>query len=421
MTSNISWTQRNKNMMDVRLAWRNLWRNPRRTGVILTAVCIGVWSMIFLGSLMRGIMQGMIDNGISTLTGDVLIQHQAYPRDPSVANSLPDSTALDQALAAALPEGSRTAKRIRVSAVVSNARHTSGVKLVGIEPEREARVSFIGTSPIQGSLLSSGDDRSILIGQALAEQFETGPGRKLIVMSQNRQGEIASRAYRILGLFDAEMRSTEKGTVFVTRSSASAMLGMDDLLSEVSVILPEHSQADAVKDRLQSRLPGSTFLVRTWKEALPLLEIYIQLYDGFILIWFIIVFIAMGFGIVNTTLMAVFERMREFGLLKSLGMRPRRIVSMILTESLYILGIGMIAGTGLGISTALAVAQTGIDISALAQGAEFANMSRVIIPSLRYGDILVANGVVLILGLVVSLYPAVKAARFSPVKALTAT
>ena len=407
--------------MDLQLAWRNLWRNPRRTGVILTAVCIGVWSMIFMGSLMRGIMQGMIDNGISTLTGDLLIQHQEYPRDPSVANSLADSPDLDRALAAVLPPDSRLAKRVKVSAVASNARHTAGVNLVGIDPEKEAAVSFIGGSRIQGAYLAQDDQRSILMGRALAEDFETKLGHKLILMAQDRQGEIASRAYRIHGLFDAEMESTEKGYVFVTRDSAAEMLGMDALISELSIILPEHSQAQAVGSRVAEHLPGPEYRVRTWKEALPLLEIYIQLYDGFILIWFIIVFIAMGFGIVNTTLMAVFERMREFGLLKSLGMRPQRIIRMILTESLFILAIGMTAGTGLGILTSLAVAQTGIDISALAQGAEFANLSRVIIPTLRYADVCVANALVLVLGLTVSLYPAVKAARFSPVRALRAT
>jgi ABC-type lipoprotein release transport system permease subunit len=408
-------------MMDVRLAWRNLWRNPRRTGVILTAVCIGVWSMIFLGSLMRGIMQGMIDNGISTLTGHLLIQHRDYPQDPSVANSLAETRTLNQALMSALPAGSLVARRIKVSAVVSNARHTTGVRLVGIDPEDEARASFIGSSPIQGSYLTAEDEWSILVGRALAEQFETAPGRKLILMAQDREGDIASRAYRIKGLFDAEMRSTEEKLVFVTRSSAAAMLGMEGLISEVSVTLPENGLADEAKEAVAAQLPGANHIVQTWKEALPLLEIYIQLYDAFILIWFIIVFIAMGFGIVNTTLMAVFERMREFGLLKSLGMRPRRIMRMILIEAMFILGIGMLGGTGLGISTALAVAQKGIDISALAQGAEFANLSRVIIPSLRLGDICWANAVVLALGLTVSLYPALKAARFSPVQALTAT
>jgi ABC-type antimicrobial peptide transport system permease subunit len=126
----------------------------------------------------------------------------------------------------------------------------------------------------------------------------------------------------------------------------------------------------------------------------------------------------MGFGIVNTTLMAVFERMREFGLLKALGMRPRRIVRGILTESFFILICGMALGDLVGLASCWAVSIKGIDLSALAQGAEYAGLSRIIFPALQAGDLLDANAVVLGLGLLVSCYPAVKAARFTPVAAM---
>jgi putative ABC transport system permease protein len=132
----------------------------------------------------------------------------------------------------------------------------------------------------------------------------------------------------------------------------------------------------------------------------------------------VVVFVAMGFGILNTTLMAVFERMREFGLLKALGMRPIRIVKGILTEALIILFVGMLIGNGLGLISCYALSFHGIDLSALAQGVEYAGMSRVIIPQVIAKDLLGANLVVLSLGLLVCLYPAVKAARFTPVEAM---
>jgi ABC-type antimicrobial peptide transport system permease subunit len=135
-------------------------------------------------------------------------------------------------------------------------------------------------------------------------------------------------------------------------------------------------------------------------------------------IWYLVVFIAMGFGIVNTTLMAVFERMREFGLMKALGMRPVRIVRGILTEAALILLCGMVVGNLLGIATCWLVSRTGIDLSALAKGVEYAGIARVIYPQIWLKDVISANGVVLVLGLLVSLYPAVKAARFLPVEAL---
>lgn len=404
--------------MDIQLAWRNLWRNPRRTAVILIAVVIGVWSMVFLAALMRGIVDGMIQNGIQTLTGHVQLHHSGYVQDPSVNHRIQHITETQKLVAEALPAHSHASNRVRVNAVISNAHHNGGVTLVGINPPDEARVSFIGTSVTQGSYLQPDDTNAIVIGRALAQRFETGLGRKLILMSQGTNGEIASYAFRIKGIFRAEMEATEKAYVFVPLHTAQKMLGMTDAVSEIAIILPAYDQAEAVAQQLRDGLQGRSIKVRTWREALPLLVSYLDLYDSFILIWFVVVFVAMGFGIVNTTLMAVFERMREFGLLKALGMRPRRIVRGILTESFFILTCGIALGDLLGLVSCWTVSIKGIDLSALAQGVEYAGMSRIIFPVLQIGDLINANGVVLGLGLLVSCYPAIKAARFTPVAAM---
>ena len=149
--------------MDVLIAWRNIWRNPRRTAVILIAVIIGVWSMIFLGALMRGILEGMIHNGINTLTGHIQIHQTHYPDDPSIDNSIADPAALEQIMTYHLPPGSHWAERVRVSAVANNARHNIGVTLVGIDPPIEARVSFIGTAITQGRYLKDEEPNAVLV------------------------------------------------------------------------------------------------------------------------------------------------------------------------------------------------------------------------------------------------------------------
>ncbi|MCF8104521.1 MAG: ABC transporter permease [Desulfohalobiaceae bacterium] len=404
--------------MDIQLAWRNIWRNSRRTAVILCAVILGVWSMIFLSALMRGIIEGMIENGISALTGDIQVQDSQYPFDPSVQNSLTHPRKVKGVFAEVLPEDSRYAFRVRVNAVVSNARHTMGVSLVGIDPEQEKEVSFLAGSIWKGNYFQNDDQRAIIIGRALAERFQTGLGRKLILMSRDANGGIASGAYRIRGIFDAEMESTEKRYVFIVKRQAQQMLGLGSRVSEGVVLLENHDMAPQVAKRIEAGLRGESYSVRTWRESLPLLDVYLDLYNGFVLIWFVVIFVAMGFGIINTTLMAVFERMREFGLLKALGMRPKRIVKTVLVESFFVLGLGLAAGDVLGLASCLLLADLGIDLSGFAQGAEFANMSRVIHPSLWLQDVVTANAVVLGLGLAVSLYPAVKAARFKPVEAL---
>jgi len=136
-------------------------------------------------------------------------------------------------------------------------------------------------------------------------------------------------------------------------------------------------------------------------------------------IWYFVVFVAMGFGIVNTTLMAIFERMREFGLMKALGMRPVQIIIGVITESFFLLVLGISLGTGFGFLSVAAIARNGIDLSALAAGAEMWGIPRKLYPEIWAQDVVVAGLVVLVLGIFVSLYPAVKAARFTPTQAMT--
>lgn len=406
--------------MYFQLGWRNIWRNPRRTCVIMAAVVIGVWSMIFLGSLMRGIADQMVRNGIATLTGHIQIYREGYQSDPVIENSLQHPHTIESVLNHMLPPDSHWAPRVRVNSIVSNARHSDGVTLVGIDPDREARVSFIKGAMVDGRYLEEDDRYGIVVGKALVDKFETEIGRKMVVMSQDAGGEIASRAFRIVGIFRAEMEATEKRLVFVTLPAAQNMLELNDELSEISILLKSRQEVEPVAEALRGLMPEG-IEVQTWQQLLPTVTAILRMYDGFIFLWFLVVFVAMGFGIVNTTLMAVFERVREFGLLKALGMKPRSIVLEVLTESFFILLIGMAIGNSLGFLTVKTLSEHGIDLSSLSAGLEYVGMARVVYPVLLPRDVATANLVVFALGLLVSLYPAIKAARFTPVEAMAHT
>jgi len=393
--------------MYLQLAWRNIWRNKRRTAIILTAVVIGIWSMILLGSLMRGLAAGMIKNGIATLTGHLQIHHQGYRNDPAIENSIRDPKVVFQVLQNEMPAGALWSSRVRVSAVASNARHSSGVTLVGIDPAPEAKISFIGSAMSRGKFLNPDDKRGIIVGEALLDKFETKLGRKLVLMSQDTKREIASRAFRIVGVFKAEMESTEKQYVFVNRAESQKMLKLENSISEISIVFPDQPDNPDAYQALKTALSSQSFEVHTWRELLPFQMAYLKILDGFMWIWYLVVFVAMGFGIVNTTLMAVYERMREFGLLKALGMKPWWILREVLTESLLLLITGMAIGNFLGFICIYALGSSGIDLSAMAAGAEYAGMTRVIYPAIEIKDILMSNFIVLFLGILVSAYPAV--------------
>ena len=369
---------------------------------------------------MRGMAVSMIQNGISTLTGHLQIHSRGYRNDPAIENRITAPEVIENALEKVLPKTAKWTFRVRVNAVASNARHSSGVTLLGIDPTREALVSFIGTSISSGHYLQKDDYRGIIIGEALLDKFNTKIGHKLVIMSQDADHEIASRAFRIVGTFQAEMEGTEKQYVFVTRQAAQKMLKLGESISEVSVLLAEASQHETIAENLKATLPADQYEVNTWSEILPFVKAYLQLFDGFVYIWYLVVFIAMSFGIVNTTLMAVFERIREFGLLKALGMKPWWIIRGVLTESFIMLMMGMIAANALAFLSIWALSD-GIDLSAFAKGVEFAGMTRIIYPVLTLRDWLNGNLIVLLLGLAVCIYPAAKAARFRPVEALAHT
>ena len=192
----------------------------------------------------------------------------------------------------------------------------------------------------------------------------------------------------------------------------------------MSVALPDRLTGTRAESDLAATIAGSLshlpVSVDTWDRLLPMLSAYLELSNQFIFIWFLVTFVAMGFGIVNTTLMAVFERIREFGLLKALGVRPMGILSGILCETAMLLVIGLIAGNLLGNGT-IFLLRDGIDLSRFAAGTEMWGISRMIFPEIQAGDVVMANLVVFVLGVTVSLYPAIKACRITPIEALAHT
>jgi ABC-type antimicrobial peptide transport system permease subunit len=170
--------------------------------------------------------------------------------------------------------------------------------------------------------------------------------------------------------------------------------------------------------KLTAAIADDTYCVETWQQLLPMMKAYLEMSGFFLYVWYGVVFVAMGFGIVNTTLMAIFERMREFGLMKALGMRPLQIIKGVITETVFLLLLGISAGNILGFLSVAAIAKNGIDLSALAAGAQMWGIPRKLYPEIWIQDVSVAGFMVLVLGVLVSVYPAVKAARFTPTQAM---
>jgi ABC-type lipoprotein release transport system permease subunit len=397
-----------------RLAWRNLWRHRRRTFIILFALALGIWSMVTLGALTRGSLEQQLEKAIANLTGHVQIQRPGYRDDPVIEHRYVITEELRGALDA-LPK-TAWAARVRVPAVIASERESAGVTLVGIDPAAERGVSFISRAITDGRYLESTDDTGLLLGRKLAARLETGLGRRVVLMTQDVDNSIADRGFRVVGIFDGEPEAMETGYVFVGRGTAQALLRLDAQVSQVAVMTPDRNQVQETVDRLRAHAAGLE--VQPWTVVEPLLRLTENVTNAILLIWYLIVFAAISFGLVNTLLMAVYERTREFGLVQALGMKPSRILGQVMIESLILLALALIAGNLLaGIN--LYWLRDGLDLRVFAEGFELIGVSPVIVPKLAPNDVLTANGLVFVLGLAASLYPAWRAARRVPVEAIT--
>ncbi len=400
------------------LSWRNLWRNQRRTLIMLAAITVGAWAMIFMTALMRGMVDDMLHQGIRNLPGHIQIQHPDYRDDPSIVNSIAEP---DGAWRAALDAaGARQwAPRIRVPAVISSERESRGVSLVGIDPASEADISGLPQRIAAGRFLESPDDAGIVLGARLAELLETRLGKRVVIISQDPDNNLAERGFRIVGLYRAELPALEEREVYAGRATLQGLLGIDRRVSQIIVVGEDYRAIEPLYARLRAALPAGLD-IDTWDRLDPYLGTMFRFMDGFVLVWIVIIFLALSFGLVNTLVMAIFERVREIGLIQALGMRPALIVWQILLESVLLLVIGLAAGNLAAVATILPL-EDGFDVSVVAEGMAMMGAGSVLYPTLTPHDLLLANGVVVALGILASILPAWHASRLDPVRALNTT
>jgi ABC-type lipoprotein release transport system permease subunit len=397
------------------LAWRNLWRNHRRTVIMLAAVTLGVWAMIFMTALMRGMVDDMIADGIRNLPGQAQIHHPKYKDDPSINNSMAPP---DKELLAALsnPGIEAWTQRVSVPAVISSERESRGVTLIGIDPDQDSKLGFDIDSIIDGRYLDGSDDNGIILGAKMVDRLETRLGKRIVIMSQDPENNLADRGFRIVGIYKAKLASLEEMYVYAGIDTVQQFLKMGNSISEIAVTGEDYRDISHWYPQLEQSTAEDRQAL-PWYEVDSYLGSMLAMMDGFVLVWIVVIFLAMSFGLVNTLIMAVFERVREIGLMLALGMRPGMILYQILIESFLLLSIGLMLGNIAAYVTILPL-QDGIDISIVAEGMEMMGTGSMLYPALKLSDVILANIVVIILGLLTSILPAWHASRYDPIVAI---
>jgi ABC-type lipoprotein release transport system permease subunit len=396
------------------LAWRNLWRNPRRTVITLIVVAAGLYSILSLGALLEAWARSSRDSAINLMTGSGEIHASGYLDDPSVASRMapPDpelQAVLDRAPIRAWVE------RVLVPAVVQSEYKTLPLTLVGVDPAGEEQVSTIPKQIADGHYLDKADDARIVLGRNAARRLKTAVGRRVIIMAQAADGSLAEKSFEVAGLF-AGSTEAEDAFAFTGIETAQHMLGIGNDISEISFIVPQDASLEGALTTLRDAAP--TLDVKPWTTLSPIAAAMNGFMNSFVYIWLWIMSVLMAIGIVNTQLMSVFERVREFGLLQALGMRPRQVLAQVALESAMLVGIGAVIGMAGAALTIMALSR-GVDLGFLARGAEFFGASRVLYPHLSAAQFAGFSVLIWALGVVVSLWPAQRAAHCNPVEAMS--
>lgn len=398
------------------LAWRNLWRNRRRTLITLLVVAVGVWSILAFSSLLQAWARSSRDASLKLLTGDGQIHARGYRTDPDIAHSFGEP---GQALRRVLNSGpvSAWAGRVRVTAIIQSEFRTLPVSLLGIDPASEKGLSFIPQAVSRGHYLQGLDGNGVLIGQHLADRLGTGLGKRVVLMAQARDGRLAQAGFRIVGVYRAPQQ-VEGRAVFIGLARARKLLGAAGRLSEIAFRVKREERLSGVIQRLRAAAPQLD--IQPWYVLKPLTRAVANLSEGFVGIWLWVMFVLMALGIVNTQLMSVFERVREFGLLQALGLRPGDIMLEVLIESALLVGLGVVIGAGAAVATVASLSD-GISLGFLARGAEWLGAQHVLYPRINAGEYLLFAAVIWVLGVLAALWPSWRASRFNPREAMAAT
>lgn len=399
-----------------KVAWRNIWRSRTRSLVVIGAIVVGVWAVVFLISFSSGMVTSYINNAIENEISHIQLHHPNFQEDEEVQFILEDATQLVKEV-----KGIEGVKAVTSRTLVNGMLATSkggvrGIRAKAVDPISEAAVTHLDEKIVEGNYFGDSKGNKILIGKRLAEKVKVKIRSKLVLTFQDLNGEINAIGFRVAGIFDTGNNSFDETTVFVKRKDINPYLGSEQMGHEAALILNSVDNIEPVKALLKNNYPA--LKVDTYKEISPEIELFESQIKLSALIFTIIVMLGLIFGIINTMLMAVLERIKELGMLMAIGMNKARVFAMIVLETILLGLVAAPIGLAVGYFTVNGLKDTGIDLSAWSAGMKEFGMSTIVYPNIEsefYWQLAIAVAVTAILG---SLYPAFKAIKLRPVEAL---
>lgn len=400
----------------LKLAWRNIFRNKRRTFIAGAAIGIGLASLILVDALSLGMEANMLHSATASFMGEGQIHREGYRTSFELESSIVDGTSVLTSLADE-DVVERFTPRVLAYAMISSPANVSGVSMVGINPETEPGLSQVDEAIIEGCYLTSDGRRELIIGDKLADLMEVSLGdRVVLTTSQAHGGDLVQEMFRVTGIFHFNIDAMDKAMAFVRLDMAQQMLNLEGEIHQIALKFVAGAASSTDLEMFWETYSTNGNEAVGWAILMPQLKMVFEFSDFSILLVGIILFSVVALGIVNTLFMSLYERMFEFGVMRAVGTRPFAMGRLIIFEAGALAAVSCVLGVILGWIVSYILVHTGIDYT----GIEYAGVTfrELLFPVIQLEQYVYYPIVVFIFTIIIGLYPALYAARMNAAEAM---
>ncbi|MDH5376857.1 MAG: ABC transporter permease [Gammaproteobacteria bacterium] len=399
------------------MAWRNIWRNPRRTILTMLAIAFGAALLVFSVGFQLGQYDLMISNSVRVYQGLLQVQREGYQEEPKLRTSIENAIEVAKQVRDS-SSFAGVSTRANGFALLSSEQRTYGVAITGVEPNHEKQVSTIPGLVKQGRYLDQITANELVIGASLAKNMRLKLGDEVTLLGTGRDGSVAAAILPVVGIFESGSRDLDRSLVQIPLQTFQEIFAMGTHAHSIVIFDERIDQVALFQQHISSLLPNEGLTTLRWDQVQPGLKEMIELdYSSGWFTYFILVAI-ITFSIMNTFLMAVLERTREFGIMLALGFKPFSIGKMLIIEAFFLTLIALLFGTALGLAVNTYFYFYGLSIEGMEEMAAMFNMPSVITPQISLKSITMGPLVILGFTLLAALYPALKIRRLEPVEAM---
>jgi len=398
----------------IKIGWRNIWRNKKRSLVVILSIVLGLYGGLIIASLMITLNTQRMDTAINTYLADIQIHNKNFSKDYSLNDTISNIHFLEKTLT----NDSRVksfSKRVVINGMLSNSTGSYGVNVLGINPESEVKVTNVYSKLVEGDYFESKRLNTMIVGKKLADKLDLRLRSKVVVAFQDVNSDITSLLFRVEGIFKSGNGMFDDYNVFVKNASIFSNLPDLNGYHEIPILTTDENATQSLKFDLKNT--DNLLEVKSWDEIAVELAYANQMISSFLYIFMLIVLSGLSFGIINTMLMAILERKKEIGMLMSIGMSKIYIFLMICFETVFLSLVAIPFGILITYITVDYFSVTGIDLSIVGSGLENFGVGTILYLKLHNEYYYNLSLLVILISFISSIFPAIRALKINPAEA----